>query len=66
MVGYIIASIKTVSDTRIGDTITLDANPAAAAAPRLQGSEAGGLRLHLSRFRRTITRTWPRPWKNTS
>ena len=25
--GYIIASIKTVSDTRIGDTITLDANP---------------------------------------
>jgi GTP-binding protein LepA len=28
MVGYIIAGIKTVSDTRIGDTITLDANPA--------------------------------------
>jgi GTP-binding protein LepA len=27
MVGYVIAGIKTVSDTRIGDTITLDANP---------------------------------------
>jgi GTP-binding protein LepA len=30
-VGYIIAGIKTVSDTRVGDTITNDANPAAAA-----------------------------------
>jgi len=28
-VGYIIAGIKTVSDTRIGDTITLEASPAA-------------------------------------
>ncbi len=28
-VGYIIAGIKTVSDTRIGDTVTLDARPAA-------------------------------------
>ena len=26
-VGYIIAGIKTVSDTRVGDTITLDSNP---------------------------------------
>ena len=51
MVGYIIAGIKTVSDTRIGDTITLDANPAAAAAARLQGSEARGLRLHLPDWR---------------
>ena len=33
MVGYIIANIKTVSDTRIGDTITLDANPAAQPLP---------------------------------
>jgi len=33
MVGYIIAGIKTVSDTRIGDTITLDTNPAAAPLP---------------------------------
>lgn len=27
MVGYLISGIKTVSDTRIGDTITLDMNP---------------------------------------
>lgn len=27
-VGYIIAGIKTVSDTKIGDTVTLDSNPA--------------------------------------
>ncbi len=32
-VGYIIAGIKTVSDTRIGDTITLDANPAPEPLP---------------------------------
>ncbi len=32
-VGYIVAGIKTVSDTRIGDTITLDANPTAEALP---------------------------------
>ncbi|MFH2006411.1 MAG: translation elongation factor 4 [bacterium] len=29
-VGYLIAGIKTVGDTRVGDTITLDARPAAA------------------------------------
>ncbi len=33
MVGYIIAGIKTVSDTRIGDTVTLDANPVIAPLP---------------------------------
>lgn len=33
MVGYIIAGIKTVSDTRIGDTITLDMNPALEPLP---------------------------------
>ena len=33
MVGYIIAGIKTVSDTRIGDTITLEARPAAKPLP---------------------------------
>lgn len=32
-VGYIIAGIKTVSDTRIGDTITLDARPAPEPLP---------------------------------
>lgn len=32
-VGYVIAGIKAVSDTRIGDTITLDENPAHALLP---------------------------------
>ncbi len=32
-VGYIIAGIKTVSDTRIGDTITLDTDPAQEPLP---------------------------------
>lgn len=32
-VGYIIAGIKTVSDVRVGDTITLSENPADAALP---------------------------------
>ena len=33
MVGYLIAGIKTVADTRIGDTVTLEANPAAEPLP---------------------------------
>ena len=32
-VGYLIAGIKTVSDTRIGDTITLDSDPAQEPLP---------------------------------
>ena len=32
-VGYIISGVKTVSDTRIGDTITLDRHPAPAPLP---------------------------------
>ncbi len=32
-VGYIISGIKTVSDTRIGDTVTLDAHPAVGPLP---------------------------------
>jgi GTP-binding protein LepA len=32
-VGYIIAGVKTVSDTRIGDTITLDSHQAASPLP---------------------------------
>ena len=32
-VGYLIAGIKTVADVRIGDTVTLDANPVATALP---------------------------------
>ncbi|MBM4300678.1 MAG: elongation factor 4 [Deltaproteobacteria bacterium] len=33
MVGYLIAGIKTVGDTRIGDTVTLEARPAATPLP---------------------------------
>ena len=33
MVGYFTASIKTVSDTRVGDTVTLAVNPTAEALP---------------------------------
>jgi GTP-binding protein LepA len=33
MVGYVIAGIKTVSDTRIGDTITLDRDPVPEPLP---------------------------------
>nr|WP_294682521.1 translation elongation factor 4 [uncultured Anaerotignum sp.] len=33
MVGYFTASIKTVSDTRVGDTVTLAASPTAEALP---------------------------------
>lgn len=32
-VGYIISGVKTVSDTRVGDTVTLDSNPAPAPLP---------------------------------
>jgi len=32
-VGYIISGVKTVSDTRVGDTITLESHPAAAPLP---------------------------------
>jgi GTP-binding protein LepA len=35
-VGYLIAGIRTVRDTRVGDTITLDTNPAAEALPGLR------------------------------
>jgi GTP-binding protein LepA len=33
MVGYLIAGIKTISDTRIGDTVTLQARPATQPLP---------------------------------
>ena len=38
-VGYVIAGIKTVSDTRVGDTITLDSRPARTALPDFQDAK---------------------------
>ncbi len=35
-VGYFVAAIKTLEDVRIGDTVTLDVNPADAALPGYQ------------------------------
>ena len=46
-VGYIIAGVKTVSDVRTGDTITLENRPCAEAPAGLQGGQAGRLRLDL-------------------
>ena len=65
MVGYIIAGIKTVSDTRIGDTVTLDANPAAQPLPGFKEVKPVVF-ASIYPISGTITRTWPRPWKNTS
>ena len=39
MVGYMIAGIKTVRDTRVGDTLTLDARPASAPLPGFKESK---------------------------
>lgn len=38
MVGYITASIKNVSDTKVGDTVTDADNPADAPLPGYNGS----------------------------
>ena len=54
-VGYITASIKTVADTRVGDTVTGVENPAAAAAARLPSRPAHGLLRHLPCRRRQIS-----------
>ena len=53
-VGYLTASIKTVRDTRVGDTVTLAANPTGADA-RLHGHADGVLR-HLPCRRRGLSR----------
>ncbi len=51
-IGYLIAGVKTVSDTRPGDTITLKENPAATALARFQRSAAGGFFFTLPGFHR--------------
>ena len=47
-VGYICASIKQVADARVGDTITLDADPADDTAAGLQKGTVHGVLRHLS------------------
>ena len=47
-VGYVIAGIKTISDVRCGDTVTLKEKPCEKTASRFQGGQTGGVLLHLS------------------
>ena len=46
-VGFLIANVKNVGDARIGDTVTGASRPAEAAAARLPGDEADGVRRAL-------------------
>ncbi len=46
-VGFFTATIKNVADTKIGDTITEDARPCAAALPGFEDTQVDGLRGHL-------------------
>ena len=55
-VGYLTASIKTISDTRVGDTVTGLENPAAEALPGYKNRPAHGLLRRLSRRRLQIRR----------
>ena len=47
-VGFVIANIKRISESRIGDTITDDARPAAGPLARLRRNQVHGLRGPLS------------------
>ena len=47
MVGYVIAGIKDLHSTKIGDTMTEAERPATEALPGLPGRQADGLRLGL-------------------
>ena len=48
-VGYLTASIKTVQDTRVGDTVTLAERPHRRSAARLPSGQAHGVLRHLPR-----------------
>ena len=65
-VGYLAASIKTVSEARVGDTITLAENPGGRAAGRLP---AGTVRWFSAAFTRPTAPSTPicgRRWRNCS
>ena len=55
-VGYLTASIKTVQDTRVGDTVTLANNPTAGSTARLPSGQAYGVLRHLPRRRCQVPR----------
>ena len=63
-VGYVIANLRSVSDTRAGDTI-LDANERAVRAPaRLSRSQVDGVCRHLSRPTRNSTKGSGTRWRS--
>ena len=66
-VGYMVAAIKTLEDVRIGDTITMDANPASEALPGYEepkqmvfcdfypaSSESGGKKTEFETLREAV------------
>ena len=48
-VGFVIAGIKEIDGAPVGDTITLENNPAQGAARGLQAGPAAGVRRACSR-----------------
>ena len=63
-VGFIVANIKTVSDAKIGDTITETHRPADAAVSRLQRAEADGVRRAVSGREPCSTPSCARRWRS--
>ncbi len=55
-VGYLTASIKTVRDTRVGDTVTLAEAPRPEAAARFPQGQPDGVLRHLPGRRRRLPR----------
>ena len=51
-VGYIAASIKSLSDIRVGDTITVDDRPAEKATSWIQKSKSNGVLWIISSRRK--------------
>ncbi len=60
-IGYILAGVKTVRDTRPGDTITLRDKPCSTGPARLQGGAAGGVLLALPDQHRRLRGPGHRP-----
>ena len=53
-VGYVAASIKNVTDTEVGDTITDADNPARCAAARLSQGDADGVLRAVSGRKQSV------------